>query len=245
MMSLDICFPNWEIPKHVFAFSTTSRMGNLALHVDDDPAVVLQNRALLRQRMNLPQEPEWLEQIHSNRCILVDNDHLRCGDAAITRQANRVLAIMTADCLPILLCNAEGTEVAAIHAGWKGLLTGIIENTLREMKSAPDTIQAWIGPGICGTCYQVDNNLREQFVNKNASLSRCFQAAHEKNKSIGAETSQKWCADLSSIARMLLAIEGVNNVSLSQLCTYEQEETFYSYRRSPNTGRIASLIGFI
>ena len=164
---------NWPAPKNITALTTTRNSGaslgpytnnNLALHVGDSEEHVLTNRAALRTNLKLPAEPIWLNQTHTNICVRIEEEILRDADAAVTSSATHPLAIMTADCLPIVLCNQEGTEIAAIHAGWRGLLNGIIENTLNKMHADPNTLMAWTGPSICKNCFKVGQEVPDAFL---------------------------------------------------------------------------------
>ncbi|OGV49028.1 MAG: polyphenol oxidase [Legionellales bacterium RIFCSPHIGHO2_12_FULL_42_9] len=240
---------NWPAPSHVKALTTTRRYGNskppydqnnLGLHVGDNPEQVLLNRCGLIASLNLPKEPEWLLQTHSTHCINVDNDITRNADAAITHEPNRVLAIMTADCLPIMLCNQQGTEIAAIHAGWRGLVNGIIENSIAKLKSHPTNLMAWIAPSICQACYEVGDEIRSTILSKYEALEACFMPSPQST-----QHTPKWLANLPQIAEEILKRLTINAVYQSNVCTFEQKEYFYSYRRMPQTGRIATLIWFI
>ncbi len=239
---------NWPAPTSIHTRITTRIRGqskppfdqnNLALHVGDNAIDVLANRCKLISACKLPSAPQWLEQTHSNRCILVEETSSRNADASITRTPNQVLAIMTADCLPIMLCNQQGTEIAAIHAGWRGLVNGVIENTLIQLKSAPQEVMAWIGPGICHSCYEVGDEVRNSILEKIPAATTCFTPSL-------ASTGQvpKWMANLPQLAELILLHAKVNAVYQSNLCTFEEPEKFYSYRRTPQTGRIATLIWF-
>lgn len=233
---------NWPAPKHIRALTTTRDAGaslgpyasnNLALHVDDVEQHVQANRAALRADLNLSAEPLWLNQTHTNICVRVEDDINRDADAAVTSSVSHPLAIMTADCLPIVLCNQAGTEIAAIHAGWRGLLNGIIENTLKKMHSFPNTLMAWTGPAICKNCFEVGQEVPEAFMKRYAFTSSAFHPHHKK--SLG---------NLSKIAELILNQHGVDAVYHANACTFEQENCFYSYRRTPQTGRMATLIWF-
>lgn len=231
---------NWNAPDNITAFTTTRLGGcsqapynsnNLALHVEDEASDVYKNRQQLVELMRIPAEPVWLNQTHSTRCVIVEEDSNRDADAAITRGVNQPLVIMTADCLPILLCSETGAEIAAIHAGWRGLCQGIVENTLNKMTSKPESLIAWVGPAICGACYEIGNEVFEAFTAKNAETQAGFQAKEGK-----------WLANLPLIAQISLNALGINKVFQSNLCTFEQEDLFFSYRKRPQTGRIATLI---
>ena len=224
---------NWPAPKNIHALTTTKTNHNLALHVGDSEQHVIQNRAALRTQLNLPAEPIWLNQTHTNTCVRVENEILRDADAAVTNSQTHPLVIMTADCLPIVLCNQEGTEIAAIHAGWRGLLNGIIENTLAKMQSPPNTIMAWTGPAICKNCFEVGNEVPKAFIQRYAFTAEAFRP--RANKSFG---------DLPRIAELILNKHSVHAVYHANACTFEQENSFYSYRRASQTGRMATLIWF-
>ena len=233
---------NWPAPSTIQALSTKRTLGysqvpydknNLALHVGDRESDVLANRSTLLKNLKLPSEPEWLHQTHSTDCVLVEEDANRNADAAITRQKNKVLAIMTADCLPIVLCNQQGTEIAAIHAGWRGLAHGILENTLKKMHSPRQTLMAWIGPAICHDCYQIGDEVYNTFCERYPYTRTTFSLK---------DTHQY--ANLSKMAELVLHAEGVNAVYPSNACTFERNDEFYSYRRETETGRIATLIWF-
>lgn len=243
MIILPNLLANWPAPTPIKAISTKcggfdfSVYGNnnLALHVNDDPERVILNRKKLKEHLALPNEPEWLEQTHSTLCVKVEEESSRQADASITQDKKRVLAILTADCLPILLCNQEGTEIAAIHAGWRGLVNGIIENTIQKMDSDPSKLLAWIGPAICQSCFEVGNEVYEQFQQQYTFASQAFNK-NNLNK-------EKQFANLPLLAELVMKQYGIS-VFQSKSCTFEQKEDFYSYRRAAQTGRIASLIWF-
>lgn len=233
---------NWPAPANVSAVTTTRVPGfsqapydqnNLGLHVGDNELHVGKNRQQLSELLNLPAEPIWLEQTHSTTCIIAERDSDRNADAAVTRSALHPLVIMTADCLPIMLCNKQGNEIAAIHAGWRGLCNGIVENTLRKMNADPSDLLAWIGPAICGSCYEVGEEMYSAFASKYPQSNSAFKPVESR-----------WMANLPEIAEMVLNLQGVNAVYQSDLCTFELKNQFYSYRREPQTGRIGTLIWF-
>ena len=236
---------NWPAKKHIHALTTTRAHGislppyasnNLALHVGDSEEHVLANRAALCRSLTLPAEPVWLNQTHTNQCVRVEDETLRDADAAVTSSKKHPLVIMTADCLPIVLCNQEGTEIAAIHAGWRGLLDGIIENTLAKMQAAPNTLMAWTGPAICKNCFEVGQEVPDAFIQKYLYTAPAFHPhTSHNNKSL---------ADLAKIAELILNKHGVQAVYHANACTLEEENAFYSYRRASQTGRIATLIWF-
>lgn len=235
-------YANWVAPKNVVALTTQRTNGvslspfesnNLALHVNDNPEHVLANRQALQEELKLASSPEWLEQTHSTRCVVVENDNNRHADAAVTRETHRVLAIMTADCQPLLFCNKQGSEIAAVHAGWRGLADGIIENTLAAMQSNPDELLVWIGPSICGNCYEVGDDVRDYYQEKYPQSLSCFKPH-----------GSKWLANLAALSGVILSNLSINSVFYSNKCTFEQKKEFYSYRREQQTGRMVSLIWF-
>lgn len=241
-MNLNFLYPNWSAPTNVFALTTTRHGGcsdvpfdsnNLALHVEDNAHHVLINRNRLKEHLHLPNEPAWLNQTHSTECVVVEEDDNRQADAAITRSPSQVLAIMTADCLPIILCNQQGDEVAAIHAGWRGLLNGVIQQTVSQMHSHPQNIMAWIGPANCKHCYEVGDEVRKQFVENYSFADNYFSVKQDK-----------WLVDIAGIAEHVLRALGISAVHQSNVCTFEEKNDFFSYRRAAKTGRIATLIWF-
>lgn len=238
----------WNAPEHVFALSTTRSGGvskspydsnNVALHVGDLPEDVLENRRRLVESLNLPSMPQWLEQTHSNHCIVIEEDDHRQADASVTQQSNTVLAIMTADCLPIVLTNKEGTEIGAIHAGWRGLANGVIESTLAKMNASPADIMAWVGPAICHRCYETGEEVRQTFIDQYAFTSSAF---YDSQNAIHA--------NLPKMAELVLNHHGVTQIYQSNQCTFEArnenntKNKYYSYRQEKQTGRIVTLIWF-
>jgi len=233
--------PDWSLPAQIRACCTTRRGGvsempfdslNLGLHVGDRADDVLQNRRRLREDLLLPSEPCWINQTHSVEVVTLEQDDNRDADAAITREAGRIAVVMTADCLPILLCNQAGSEVAAIHAGWRGLQAGVIQSTLAAMQSSPQQLIAWIGPGITQASFEVGDEVYAAFVDPLPSAASCFSANRPGH----------WLCDLGGIAASVLGRAGVAEVSRSSHCSYRDAAMFYSYRRETVTGRMASLI---
>ena len=229
--------PHWPAPSNISALTTTLATGNLALHVGDDAERVNRNRKELVTRLSLPADPCWLEQTHTNHCVIVESDTLRIADAAITRSSAHPLAIMTADCLPILLCDTAGTEIAAIHAGWRGLLNGIVENTIHKMHTTPKALMAWIGPAICQQCYETGKEVQEAYIGRYPFTREAFRTSVTPH-------ATALHADLPRLAELILNASGVTAVYQSNACTFELEKKFYSYRREAQTGRIATLIWF-
>ena len=233
----------WQRLDSVDTLSTTREGGvskapflnmNLGLHVGDNKNHVLQNRALLTKK--LPAPAIWVNQTHSADVIVVDEQFdftkLHDGDALFTRLKSQPLAIMTADCLPILLTSENGEEIAAIHGGWRGLERGIIKNTLSYFKTTPIKIHAWLGPAIGPTQFEVGEEVFNLFKAHSALFTHAFKLI--KNK--------KYLADIYHIARIQLQQLGVTNISGGEHCTVLQKEQFFSYRRDGQTGRMASLI---
>ena len=233
--------PEWPVPLNVKAIITTRKGGisqnnyasfNIAQHVEDNPEHVLSNRSKLRKL--LPSEPVWLSQVHGNRVIQANPNTSQNieADATVTHQPNVVLSIQTADCLPVLLCNQQGTVIGACHAGWRGLANDIIENTIREMQCAPETIIAYLGPAIGSEKFEVGEEVKQVFVNKHSLAASAFVQA----------SATKWLADIYGLAKIRLSAMGVNNIYGGNFCTFTDEARFFSYRRDKQTGRMASLI---
>ena len=237
---MEIIKANWNAPSCVQAFTTTTQGGvskdpfqsnNFALHVGDSPTHVKHNRKLLKDAF-LPSEPEWLEQTHSTVAVNVDITLNRNADASISHSKNQVLAILTADCLPIVITNTQGTEIAAIHAGWRGLLAGVIENTIQSMTTPSTALMAWIGPHICKNCFEVGADVLSSFTGHGACSPSMIQAS----------SNDKWRINLAEIATNILQSKGLHSVNNCHYCTFEDTQRYFSYRRSGNTGRIATLI---
>jgi len=233
--------PDWPAPARVKACCTTRGGGhsaapfdslNLGLHVGDREADVLRNRKRLREQLALPAEPCWINQTHGVEVVTLENDAQRDADAAVTRAPGCIAVVMTADCLPILLCNRQGNEVAAVHAGWRGLQAGIIQASLSAMQSPCADLLAWIGPGISQACFEVGDEVHAAFVATDPATASCFQANRPDH----------WLCDLGGIAASWLLELGVNHVARSPHCSYRDAGLFYSYRRETVTGRMASLI---
>lgn len=207
---------------------------NLGLHVADNPKHVLQNRALLE--CYLPKPAVWLNQMHSADVLNVNEQYnveqIQTADALYTQLKNQPLAIMTADCLPILLTSYDGSEVAAIHGGWRGLEKGIIKNTLACFKSSANQINAWLGPAIGAKQFEVGAEVAALFNRQSPLFKSAFVM----------QPNQKYLCDIYLIARIQLQQLGVINISGGEHCTVSQSSEFFSYRRDGKTGRMASLI---
>lgn len=233
--------PNWPAPKNVKAFASTRVGGfstgsyqglNLGAHVGDDSSVIEQNRNWLVQQANMPNAPVWLNQTHSTVVAQVSEPTSQVleADGVFTSSANVICSAMTADCLPVLLTNTQGTQVAAVHAGWRGLANGIVENAL-EMFSGE--VMAWLGPAIGSEAFEVGEDVLQAFMDFDPQAEQAF---------VPRDIKGKWFADMSKLATQRLNKAGVNLVFDSGLCTYQNQQDFYSYRRDGVTGRQATFI---
>lgn len=231
--------PDWPAPSNVRAFSTLRRGGfsqgvfsglNLGLHVNDDPLSVEKNRDLLVKSLNLPNPPLWLNQVHGTRVIQADAANDLNADGSYTRKPEVVCAVMTADCLPILLCDADGSRVAAVHAGWRGLASGVLESAIESFDSAE--LLAWMGPAIGPNAFEVGIDVLNAFTEKLDGAESAFKPHGEQN----------WLADLYRLAELTLKQSGVQQIFGGGLCSFSDPENFFSYRRDGQTGRMASLI---
>lgn len=239
-----LIFPDWPAPPQVRALQTTRAGGislppydsfNLADHVGDQPQHVAHNRQLLSAM--LPSEPVWLNQVHGVRVI--DAARSQCredADASFTNRQHVVCVTMTADCLPILLCDPAGTCVAAIHAGWRSLCDGIIEATLQAMPVPASGLMAWLGPAIGPQAFEVGAEVRAQFIAMHAEAETAFVPERT------TQAEQKWLGNLYQIARQRLNRAGVHAIYGGGACTYGDASRFFSFRRDGATGRMASMI---
>ena len=249
----DLIIPNWPAPKNVHALQTTRDGGaslapydsfNLGGHVGDKPIHLAHNRQLLSQ--HLPSEPVWLNQVHGvnvlhlDEMVAANTNCLLDADASYTSRKNVVCVTMTADCLPILLCDQAGTAVASIHAGWRSLCDGVIEATVRQMPVKSNQLMAWLGPAIGPNAFEVGTEVRAQFRAKNAQAELAFKKCSKNQE------QDKWLADIYKIATQRL-----NNLGITQIygggidqdfCTFSQKQQFFSFRRDGHTGRMATLI---
>lgn len=235
--------PEWYLP-HVNALSTTRSGGvsqvpynslNLGEHVGDMPSAVAENRALLIKVGKLPQAPLYLNQTHSTGVItLPTNEVSPMGDAVYTNQIRQVCLVMSADCLPVLFASKYGDEVAAAHAGWRGLCHGVLEATLEKFNSAREHIYVWLCPAIGASAFRVGGEVRSAFIQQDPQAVQAFQP--------DPHNQQKYYCDLYQIARQRLTKCGIQHISGGEYCTYSQPQHFFSYRRDGITGRMASLI---
>ncbi len=231
---------DWPAPANVHALTTLRSGGysqgafdsfNLAAHVGDDDHHVSHNRQLLKDILALPAEPLWLNQIHSHQVVSADQQTSAVqADAAFSNLPGKVCVVMTADCLPLLVTTADGQSIAAIHAGWRGLLAGVIEHTLAAMPAGDKLV--WLGPAIGPKQFQVGDDVRQAFVEKNPQWASAFQRQKEG----------KWLMDIYSAARQILHEKGIQRVFGGRFCTVNESDSFFSYRRDGKTGRMASLI---
>ena len=265
--------PAWQVPGNVRAFFTTRHQGmskgvweslNLGTHVEDDPAAVRENRARLASL--LPQEPLWLNQQHGSHCIHAgdldanlaanlaansvaknDDEENRQADACVTSEANQPLAVMVADCLPLLLARADGSMIAVVHVGWRGLEAGVIENTLAAMQGASskstqgrdeassteiaNELVCWLGPHIRPCHYEVGEDVRSRFP----GFDNFFSPS-------GKKSDQHCMMDLAGISRQKLIDAGISRIHDSELCTFCDSTRFFSYRRDGICGRMAAII---
>lgn len=231
--------PDWPAPARVQARQTTRHGGlslppydslNLGMHVGDAPLTVARNRTLLNSVV--PSEPVWLEQVHGTQVVVAEEvGCLPCADACISHAPNAVCTIMTADCLPVLLCDADASVVGAAHAGWRGLVDGVIEATIARMSIPPQRLMAWLGPAIGPQAFEVGVEVRAAFVRQDAAAEAAF-----------TPHGDKYLADLYQLARQRLQKLGVTKIYGGEFCTYSDPARFYSYRRDGQTGRMATMI---
>jgi len=236
----DMLVPDWPAPANVRALQTLRSGGcsqspwnslNLGDHVGDSPANVAANRAALRD--HLPAEPLWLVQVHGNATVDAEKwPKSNTADASYSRQPGVVCVVMTADCLPVLFCDLAGTVVAAAHAGWRGLVGGVLEATIASMAVPADQLLAWLGPAIGPQCFEVGDEVRAAFIADDAGAAACF----------APKLPGKWLADIYGLARRRLQRAGVAAIYGGNFCTVSDPDRFFSYRRDGVTGRQASLI---
>jgi len=230
----------WPAPAHVRTCITTRRGGcsqgvwkgfNLGDHVGDDPAHVAANRAELERVLGC--QPAWLTQVHGTEVCKADPTQVLEADASWTDQPGIACTIMTADCLPVLFSDREGSRVAAAHAGWRGLLDGVLEQTVRRLGGSASELLVWLGPAIGPAAFEVGPEVRDAFIKADARAASAFAPA---------EREGHWFADLYQLARQRLADVGVRQVYGGEECTWSDAARFFSYRRDGQTGRFASLI---
>lgn len=241
----NLIHPNWPVSKHIKAYSTTRLGGisktpydsfNLGFHTDDQLESVTHNRNLLKKILDLPAEPIWLSQVHNNHVIQADqinpNEKHPEADASYTHQKNIICAVLTADCLPVFLCDEDATCVAAIHAGWKGLAAGVIEATIKKLGVPGEKLFAWLGPAIGPDVFEVGDEVKEQFVAHDAAALDAFKPS----------PNNRWLANLYLLAQQRLQHHYVTKIYGGDFCTYTDKDRFFSYRRDKVTGRMGHLI---
>jgi len=246
--------PQWQAPANVKALMTTRQAPadrdvsappydsfNLALHVEDNEAQVLANRQHLQTQLKLEHSPQWLEQIHGTKVVEAQTDELiRTADACYTQQTFLPCAVMTADCLPILLCDRQGTQVAAVHAGWRSLANGIVRNSLKVFAAQAEDVLAYMGPAIGQDHFEVGIDVLEGFYEGALSTAHCEAISAAFRPSL--TRPMRFHANLYRLAQAELQELGVTSISGGNYCTFEESERFYSYRRDGQTGRMVSLI---
>ncbi len=235
----DWLVPDWPAPAEVRACVTTRSGGvsvapfdsfNLGDHVGDDPAAVAWNRRYLQQALDC--RPAWLSQVHSSVAIEAEPGICAQADASWSDRPGEACVVLTADCLPVLFCDRAGTRVAAAHAGWRGLVGGVLEATLQALAVPAEELLVWLGPAIGPAAFEVGPEVREAFLAQHAAATEAFAPSRNAGR---------FMADLYQLARIRLAARGVNAVYGGGLCTFA-DPRFYSYRRTPHTGRFASLV---
>ena len=238
-----LIIPDWPVPQNVRSAISTREGGvsegvfsslNLGDHVGDCPQAVTENRARIIRCVG--GRPLWLNQIHGKR-VVDAADYLRAikppeADAAFTRRSAVVCTVMTADCLPVLFCDSDGTVVAAAHAGWRGLLDGVLEETVKAMGVAAQDLMAYLGPAIGPQAFEVGEEVRAAFIARNPQSSAAFSPVKEG----------KWRAALFQLARQRLNRLGLLRIYGGDLCTFSAAEHFFSYRRDGQCGRMAAMI---
>lgn len=231
--------PDWPAPARVRACVTTRADGvslppydsfNLGDHVDDDPAAVASNR--LKLTTTLGCQPAWLSQVHGIRVVEADPTRVEAADASWSQTPGIASLVMTADCLPALFCNRDGTRVAAAHAGWRGLVNGVLEATLDALATPSDQILVWLGPAIGPDAFEVGPEVRDAFTAQHAEADAAFRTS---------ANAGRYLADIYALARIRLAARGITAVYGGGFCTVS-DPRFYSYRRASRTGRFASLV---
>ena len=265
--NLEIITPDWPAPANIRAAATTRPGGisqspyasfNLATHVDDDPALVRENRTRLRTALALPAEPLWLKQVHGVTVVDAAQGEIEPeADGAFAAQAAVVCAVLTADCLPVLLCNLQGTKVAALHAGWRGLAGGVIEAGVKALNVPGNDLLAWLGPAIGPEKFEVGAEVHSIFVrppgiaevrrakpSRRGQTQEQFFRQHDPQaaSAFRATRDGKYLADIYQLARLRLQSLGVTAVYGGGFCTVTEGARFFSYRRDGVTGRMATLI---
>lgn len=241
---IQVLTPDWPAPVRVRAAFTLRHGGvscapyeslNVGAHVGDVAAAVAENRRRMRTQLRLPEEPAWIEQVHGNEVLNLDEakpSASAVADAALTRRAGRVCAVQVADCLPVLFTDRDGSSIAAAHAGWRGLAAGVLEATVRKLAIEPESLICWLGPAIGPCHFEVGQEVRGAFIVHDPAAASAF----------APNTRGRWQCDLAGLARQRLALLGVTAVFGANACTYCDARSFFSYRRDGRCGRMAALI---
>lgn len=241
----EFIYPVWPVPDNIKAVATTRIGGfskaplnsfNLGLHVNDDPVLVNRNRELLAESLSLPGVPVYLNQVHGTDAVCADDftggTGVPVADACWSANDN-VIAIMTADCLPVLFASRCGGVIGGAHAGWRGLADGVIEKTVKALPVESSELIAWLGPAIGPQKFEVGAEVRERFINQNQSSDKHFVL----------NDSKKYLADLYGLAKDRLMAAGVESIHGGGFCTHTESNRFFSHRRDQGlTGRMAALI---
>ena len=209
---------------------------NLALHVGDEPGAVSANRELLVKHYKLPSSPQWINQTHSSVCIRLDSKISSAeADASYSRTSGVVCGVLTADCMPVFICDKRGTVVGIAHAGWRGLVGGVIESLIEEINVGGSELLVHLGPAISQSAYEVGSEVKTQFLDRNSIFERSF-----------IEKNGKYYLDLYDGAKVILEGYGITSISGGDCCTYEDSKQFFSFRRDGEcSGRMAHLIWMI
>ena len=242
-MSLQLIYPDWPLQDKLVAFTTTRKGGaskrpyhelNPALHVGDNQQNVLCNRQHIQQYLGVADDVKWLKQTHSTLVVNatgIEADEIE-ADASFTTSKNIACAVLTADCLPLLFSDRDAKCVGATHAGWRGLVDGVIENTIMAMSQVIKPTHVWLGPAIGPSALEVGEDVFNAYLERNAAFEACF-----KVKNPG-----KWNLDIYQAAKIVLEAADISNIYGGSFCTYSDEDQFFSYRRNSVTGRMATII---
>jgi polyphenol oxidase len=242
-MSLQLIYPEWPLQDKVTAFTTTRIGGiskspyndfNLALHVGDNKKDVLNNRHCLAEYLGENTSTKWLNQTHSTiavDAVSIESDVVE-ADASFSTSDDIACAVLTADCLPLLFSDENGECVGATHAGWRGLVEGVIENTIDSMSQNVKPTYVWLGPAIGPSAFEVGQDVFEAYINRNSAFKACFEA----------KQSGEWNLNIYQAAKIVLQAAGITNIYGGSYCTYSDENRFFSYRRNAVTGRMATII---
>ncbi|MFV0278428.1 MAG: peptidoglycan editing factor PgeF [Parahaliea sp.] len=238
---------DWPAPPSVVAFTSTRQGGysappwdglNLGHHVGDNPGAVAANRGQLQQWLPTGVRVQWLDQVHGTRVVMASGQGQPKADAAVSTEPGLACAVLTADCLPVLFCDRAGGVVAAAHAGWRGLVAGVLEATVAAMPAAPGELLAWLGPAIGPAAFEVGPEVRAAFVDVASpasadAVAACFAPSPRPGHHL---------ADIYQLARLRLRAAGLEAVYGGGCCTFTDARRFYSYRRDGQTGRMASVV---